>query len=448
MLFDGREAAEDIFPLQRLIKHCSSFFRLRSLVGWLLRFGIVLAAKCRIESLEGVNNSYLTVNELKEATLRLVKFVQRQCYLKEFLSLQELGSFDNIGKCHQCHSRQCLRDSSLRKLSPVVVDGVLRLGGWIQRSLLPPENRHTIILPSKHHLSELIIAYYHVKVGHCGVLHTLAATREYHWILYGHAAVKRVVTKCTVCRRTFTRPGTQIMAPLPNFRVARGKPAFTCVGLDFAGPFLNKCERSLTKRCLCIFTCLASRAVYLEVAFGLDSDSFLQCFSRFCYRRLTPELLVSDNGSNFVGAERELRNGIRRCFIYSVLSKLAKKGVNWRFNPPGASHHGGVWECLIRSFRRIFSAIAQNTRLDDQVLITFATKVDQILSDRYLTPVSADSKDLLALTPNTLLKGSFDSSSPPDVFMKADGYWRSWRKVGYLANEFWNCWLKCYLPTL
>ena len=226
----GREVAEDVFPLQRLIKHCSSFFRLRSLVGWLLRFRIVLAAKCRNESLEGVNSSYLTVNELKEATLKLVKFVQRQCYSNEFASLQELGSFDDIGKCH---SRQCPRDSSLRKLSPVVVNGVLRLGGRLQRSPLPPESRHPIILPSKPHFSELIIAYYHVKVGHSGVLHTLAATREYYWILHGHAAVKRVVGRCTVCRRTFARPGTQIMAPLPNFRVTPGKPAFTCVGLDF-----------------------------------------------------------------------------------------------------------------------------------------------------------------------------------------------------------------------
>ena len=158
--------------------------------------------------------------------------------------------------------------------------------------------------------------------------------------------------------------------------------------------------------------------------------------------------MVSDNGSNFVGAERELRDGIRRCTTHPFLSKLARKGVNWRFNPPGASHHGGVWERLIRSFRRIFSAIVQNTRLDDQALITFATEVERILNDRPLTPVSADSKDLLALTPNTQLKGSFDSSSPPDVFMKADGYRKSWRKVGYVANEFWNRWLKCYLPTL
>ena len=140
------------------------------------------------------------------------------------------------------------------------------------------------------------------------------------------------------------------MPPVPNFPVTPGKPAFMCVGLDFAGPFFTKSRRSLTKRYLCIFTCLASQVVHLKVAFGLDSDSFLQCFCCFCNRRLTPELLLSDNGSNFVGAERELRDGIRPCTIHLVLSKLARKGVNRQFNPPGASHHGRVWKRLIRSF--------------------------------------------------------------------------------------------------
>ena len=117
------------------------------------------------------------------------------------------------------------------------------------------------------------------------------------------------------------------MAPLPNFRVTPSKPALTLVGLDFAGPFLTKSGRSLTKRCLYTFTYLASRAVNQEVAFGLDSDSFLHCFSRFCNRHLTPELLVSDNGSRFVGTECELRNSIRRCTTHRILSKLARKEI-------------------------------------------------------------------------------------------------------------------------
>ena len=80
--------------------------------------------------------------------------------------------------------------------------------------------------------------------------------------------------------------------------------------------------------------------------------------------------------------------------------------------------------------------------------MTSATEVERIFNDHPFTPLFANSKDLLVLTPNTLLKGSFDSTLPPEVFMKADGYRKSWQKVGYLANEFWNRWLKRNLPTL
>ena len=129
------------------------------------------------------------------------------------MSLQELGSFDTIGTCH---SRQCLSDSSLIKLSPVVVDGVLHLGGRLQRSLLPPENTHPVILPFKHHFSKLLIAYYHARVRNSRVLHTLAATCKYCWILHCHAAAKHVIGRCTVCHCNAGLE-TQFMAPLPNF---------------------------------------------------------------------------------------------------------------------------------------------------------------------------------------------------------------------------------------
>jgi len=74
--------------------------------------------------------------------------------------------------------------------------------------------------------------------------------------------------------------------------------------------------------------------------------------------------------------------------------------------------------------------------------------VECILNDRPLTPVSADSKDLLALTPNTLLKGVTDSALPPDDFIKSDVYRKLSRKIGCLANKFWARCLKCYLSTL
>jgi hypothetical protein len=119
-------------------------------------------------------------------------------------------------------------------------------------------------------------------------------------------AIRQVLSKCVNCRRNFSRPSIQAMADLPAGRVTPDKPPFTFVGLDFFRPFLVKQGRSQVKRYGCIFTCLTVRAVHIEVAHTLHTDSFINALQRFISRRGQPYEIRSDNGSNFVGAEREL----------------------------------------------------------------------------------------------------------------------------------------------
>jgi len=119
------------------------------------------------------------------------------------------------------------------------------------------------------------------------------------------------------------------------------------------------------------------------------------------------------------------------------------------FNTPGASHHGAVYERLIRSFRKIFNGVAREQRLTDETLATLACKVEAILNSRPLTTVSDDVNDLEPLTPNHLLLLKAPNSLPPGVFQ--NGYLHSrklWRQVQYLANLFWSRWVKEYAPTL
>jgi len=98
------------------------------------------------------------------------------------------------------------------------------------------------------------------------------------------------------------------MAPLPLNRLKTSLQAFTRAAVDFAGLFVTVQGRGKRreKQYLCLFTCLASRAVHLEMAYGLDIDSFLSAFYRMTNRRGMPEE-ISDNGTNFVTAEKELR---------------------------------------------------------------------------------------------------------------------------------------------
>lgn len=136
------------------------------------------------------------------------------------------------------------------------------------------------------------------------------------------------------------------MADLPLERILPDKPPFTDVGVDYFGPVVIKRGRSLVKRYGVIFTCMASRAVHLEVAFTLDTDSCIHALRRFICRQGHISSLRSDNGTNFIRAERELREALDGLNQNNIQNAMLQQGIRWNFNPPAGSHHGGVWERL------------------------------------------------------------------------------------------------------
>lgn len=245
------------------------------------------------------------------------------------------------------------------------------------------------------------------------------------------------------------------MADLPVDRVSPDEPPFTRVGVDYFGPFEVKSRRSIVKRYGVIFTCLAIRAVHIEVASSLDTDSFINVLRRFVARRGQVVDIRSDNGTNFVGAERELRQAIEGWNQEQISNILLKKNIKWTFNPPAGSHHGGAWERLIRSVRKVLNSTlrSQNqtlSNLDEEGFHTLLCEVESILNGRPLTNASVDPHDLEVLTPNhrmLLLKTS--QSLPPGVFEKADLYTRRrWKQVQYMSDLFWKRWVQEYLPQL
>lgn len=176
------------------------------------------------------------------------------------------------------------------------------------------------------------------------------------------------------------------MADLPMDRTMPGKPPFTYVGMDCFGPFYIKRGRSQVKRYGCLFTCLTIRAIHIEKLDTLDTDSFLNALMRFSARRGTPDKVRSDNGTNFVGGQRELRQAVRSWKEDSkVKGQLLQKEIKWEFNPPAASHMGGVWERQIRTVRKVLNAIIKNQTLDDERLATLFCEVESIVNDRPLT---------------------------------------------------------------
>jgi hypothetical protein len=132
------------------------------------------------------------------------------------------------------------------------------------------------------------------------------------------------------------------MADLPRERLQSDQPPFSQVGMDYFGPFELKQGRSAIKRYGVIFTCLISRAIHLEVAASVDTDSCINALRRFISRRGKPTFIRSDNGTNLVGAEKEMRTLIENWNIDHIQDFSIQKNIDWEFNPPSASHFGGI----------------------------------------------------------------------------------------------------------
>ena len=149
------------------------------------------------------------------------------------------------------------------------------------------------------------------------------------------------------------------MADLPEERL-EASAAFTNVVVDFFGPFTLKIGRRNEKRWCCFFTCRTMRAMHIEVVPKLDTDSCLNVIMRFIARRGKPSTIISDNATNFVGAEREYAEYVAAWNKEGIQEHLIKRGIRWYFNPPAAPHFGGVWKRLLRSCKKAMYAMLGN----------------------------------------------------------------------------------------
>lgn len=397
-------------------------------------------------------NYYSTWHRMKRAVvwlLRIRQMLRKQPYLKGPMSPREMRTAEEaIIRNAQAVFLQD-KVTGLEKLSPQKsASGLLLVGGRLANSTQENYTKHQLILPYEHPAAKLIIEDLHAKLGHAGVERVLAESRRRYWILKGRKLVKKTVHQCITCRKLRGKTEVQQMADLPASRVIPYEPPFTRVGIDYFGPFMVKRARSKIKRYGCIFTCLSTRAVHIEVSHTLDTDSFINALERFIARRGEPKEIWSDNGTNFVGAQRELHRSIKDWNQNQIHEHLLKREITWNFNPPEASHMGGVWERQIRTVRAVLAGVIKQQILDDESLVTLMTIVEGIINGRPITKLSDDPRDERPLTPNHILMLGSGQTLPAGKFDGGDMYRRRWKQVQYLADIFWYRWLREYLPSL
>ena len=152
-----------------------------------------------------------------------------------------------------------------------------------------------------------------------------------------------IKNKCIRCRKGRAQAKAPLIADLPGEQLV-ASTMFWNVGVDNFGPFTAKIGRRNEKRWCCLFTCLTVRVVLIEIVPKLDTDSCLSAIMRFSARRGKAVKVIGDNGTNFVGAEKELAEYIAAWNKEQIEEHLIQQGVRWKFNPPAAPHFGGVWE--------------------------------------------------------------------------------------------------------
>ena len=292
----------------------------------------------------------LRVKDLQRAEFLLIKAVQYQAFAREIEALANKSPKEvkdaNIGKSLK-------RTSPVHRLKPILdADGVLRVGGRLPQADLPYAAKHPVLLPKKAHLTNLIIRHFHERSGHQGRSRTHAEIRSSgFWIVNGSSLVGHHISKCIICRKLRAAPQQQLMAELPTDRLEQ-VPPFTFSAVDYFGPFYIREGRKEMKRYGVLFTCMASRAIHLEIAASLTTDSFLNAYRLFVCRRGPIQQLRSDQGTNFVGAKNKLQAALNEMNHEKIQKELLKDNCDWftwKMNVPHASHMGGVWERQIRT---------------------------------------------------------------------------------------------------
>ena len=264
----------------------------------------------------------ISVLELDVAELRLLKYDQRTSFK---------AVFDAVERGKKLTTATC--GKKIRRLNPFVHFGLLRVGGRIENAHAPFETRHFAILPCDCEFARLVISYHHELVEHAGINYTFTSLRRSFWICGGSSAIRRVIEDCAAFRRQRACPLQQLMAELPPGTYAG--PPFFHTGVDYFGPLLAKQERSKVKRYGCIFTCMTSRAVHLEVAHSLSSDSFISALRRFISRRgSVSHIYTSTTGRTLLGQTEFLKKSIKGLNQNQISQFLLRKEINWHFNTP------------------------------------------------------------------------------------------------------------------
>ncbi|XP_066598844.1 uncharacterized protein [Prorops nasuta] len=384
----------------------------------------------------------ITIDEIHATEIQILRLVQAEAFHEEINVILTLNK---------------MKKNRLTSLAPFLdKSGILRVGGRLIHSSLSHSQKHPILLPKNHHVTNIIISDAHLDNHHSGIQSTLHFIRHKYWLLDGKNQVRYVIHKCIPCFRFRAQPVSYKMGDLPEFRVNQARP-FKNTGIDYCGPLFIK-ERKFRNRgrikvYICVFICMTTRAIHLEVVSDMTTVGFLGALSRFIGRRGIPTNVYSDNGTNFIGANNELKQLYvlfnSESFHNEVNHFALRKHISWHFIPPLTPHFGGMWEAGVKSFKHHFKRVIGDRLTTFEELNTLVIEIESILNSRPLCAISSDPNDPTALTPAHWFIGEpFTALPEHDLLSVPENRLSSWQIIKKGRQEFWRRWSEEYLGEL
>lgn len=334
-------------------------------------------------------------------------------------------------------------------------DKLLRIDGRVRTDNLTKDEQYPILLDKNGALAELLMRNAHFENGHAGTQLMLQYIRKKYWILGARPLAKRITKECPICFRLRMKTSQQLMSPLPPIRTTRSdkKITFVNVGIDYAGPVLIRSHLGrapkVDKAWIAVFVCLLTRAIHLEIVPNASTKAFIGALKRFISRRRRVNHIISDNGTNFVGANNYLK------MIYSQMEEeheyyASQLQIKWTFTTPLAPHHGGIYEAAVKSVKYHLVRIIGDTTLTYDEYDTILCQTEAFLNSRPLTPLNDDPTSLNALTPGHFLvfeelvriPDERDYRDVPDNRLERPEI------VQKMLQHLWDRWHNEYLSTL
>lgn len=410
-------------PLQRVVAYCNRF---------------VLKFRSKFQKSKPLNfpeipTGPLKVSELQNGLKIVIRHFQKREFTVEYLKLEKGQEIDP--------------KSRLKSLSPFFdqKDKLIRVGGRLQNTDYSFAFKHQILLPDCQFTTNLLQDL-HYECLHVGQKSLLSIVRHRFWPLRARDKIRHICRHCIQCFKVNPSEIQQFQGQLPKDRFAFIH-AFLYSGVDCAGPVLIKSGTSRNapsqKAFIVLFICLATKAIHLELATSMSTESFLAAIDRFFSTRGLSNKMYSDNGSNFIGAAREFRELQELLNSEDHKTKIethcSNKFVEWKFIPPRAPQFGGIWESAVKLTKYHLARVLGNSLLTFEEYYTVLKKVEAILNSRPLTPESDDPTDLRVLTPGHFLIGRPLISKPEENIAEVPMYRLTrLRRLQSYSQQMWK----------